>query len=667
MTTQEALDRINYLRTTIETHNYQYYTLSAPIISDFDFDILMKELEKLEAEFPQYADANSPTQRVGNDINMKFTQREHKYPMLSLGNTYNEGELLDFDNRVKKALDQQFEYVCELKYDGTSISLTYQNGQLTHAVTRGDGSKGDDVTANVKTIRSIPLTLHGKGFPAFFEIRGEIFMPHSVFQKLNNEKISLGEQPFANPRNAASGTLKMQNSSLVAKRHFDCFLYYIVGDNLPTESHFQNLEMARTWGFKIPAYIKRCNSINDVFQFVKYWDIERKNLPFDIDGIVVKVDSMIHQRNLGFTSKTPRWAISYKFQAERAETKLLSVDFQVGRTGAVTPVANLEPVQLAGTTVKRASLHNADQIILLDLRLKDTVFVEKAGEIIPQIIGVNTANRLANSVPLKFIENCPECNTPLVRSEGEVAYYCPNYNGCAPQITGKIEHFIGRAAMNINAGEATAELLYRNGFVTHITDLYSLTKEQLLTLDRFAEKSAENLINSINDSKKVPFHRVLFALGIRYVGETVAKKLAAHFKNIDSLINATTTKLVEAEEIGERIAQSIVTFFADERNQSMIEELRVAGVQLSANDNDANKISDKLAGISIIISGNFERYSREEIKQLIEMHGGKSISSISPKTNYLLAGDKIGPSKLEKARKLNIPVINENDFIKMIE
>ncbi len=667
MNHNEALDRITFLRNTLETHNYHYYTLSEPIISDFDFDNLMKELEKLEGKFPEFADPHSPTQRVGNDINQEFYQLEHKYPMLSLGNTYNEGELGDFDARVKKTLDEPFEYVCELKYDGTSINLTYENGRLKHAITRGDGTKGDDVTANVKTIRSIPLTLFDKGFPAFFEIRGEIIMPHSVFQKLNEEKIQHGEQPFANPRNAASGTLKIQNSSLVAKRKLDCFLYYIVGEGLPTSSHFQNLEIARKWGFKVPSYLKRCSSIDDVYEFIKFWNIERKNLPFDIDGIVIKVDSMVQQRKLGFTSKTPRWAISYKFQAEQAETRLLSVDFQVGRTGAITPVANLEPVQLAGTTVKRASLHNADQIVLLDVRLNDMVFVEKAGEIIPQIIGVNIDNRNLNSQPLKFIEYCPECNTPLVRTEGEVAFYCPNDNGCPPQITGKIEHFIGRAAMNINAGEATAELLYRNGLVNKVSDLYQLTKQQLLSLDRFAEKSAVNLLNSIEESKQVPFPRVLFALGIRFVGETVAKKLAAHFKSIDSLINASTEELIEAEEIGERIAQSIMAYFGDEKNRQILEDLRAAGIQLIVKDDAESRISDKLTGLSIIISGNFERYSREEIKHLIEIHGGRNVSSISPKTNYLLAGDKIGPSKLDKARKLNIPIINENDFIKMIE
>lgn len=667
MNQKEAKDRIDFLQKSLEQLNHQYYALSNPSISDFEYDLLMKELEKLEKDYPEYADPNSPTQRVGNDINQEFQQLEHKYPMLSLGNTYNEDELREFDNRIKKAIDESFEYVCELKYDGTSISLTYENGRLKHAITRGDGSKGDDVTANVKTIRSIPMTLMGNDYPSYFEIRGEIFMPHAVFQKLNEEKVLSGEPPFANPRNAASGTLKIQNSALVAKRKLDCYLYYLAGDQLPSTSHFMNLEKARTWGFKIPPYMKRCSTLEEVFEFINYWDVERKNLPFDIDGIVIKVDSLQQQRNLGFTSKTPRWAISYKFQAERAETRLLTVDFQVGRTGAITPVANLEPVLLAGTTVKRASLHNADQIQLLDVRLNDFVFVEKAGEIIPQIVGVNKVKRPENSLPLDFIKECPECNTPLARNEGEVAFYCPNENGCPPQITGKIEHFISRGAMNINAGEATADLLFRQGLVTRISELYKLTKEQLLTLDRFAGKSAENLIKSIDDSRQVPFHRVLYSLGIRFVGETVAKKLATHFKTIDALASASLEELTEAEEIGEKIAQSIRAYFSDEKNQLLIKELRDAGVLMEVGDDALVKLSDKLSNLNIIISGNFEIYSREELKQMIEMHGGKNVSSISPKTNYLLAGDKIGPSKLEKAKKLNIPIINENDFIKMIE
>ncbi|MDP4207879.1 MAG: NAD-dependent DNA ligase LigA [Bacteroidota bacterium] len=667
MTRDEVLRRINYLRAELERHNFLYYVESKPVISDYDYDMLMKELETLEKEYPEFYDPSSPTQRIGNDINVEFQQKEHQYPMLSLGNTYNEGELRDFDARVRKILEEPFKYVCELKYDGVSISLTYENGQLKHAVTRGDGIKGDDVTANVKTIRSIPLKLKGTDFPDYFEIRGEIFMPHKVFELLNDEKRRNGEQPFANPRNATSGTVKLQNSSLVAKRKLDCFLYYLIGDKLPTDSHYQNLELARGWGFKIPQYIEYHDSIDEVFQFINYWDKERNNLSFDIDGIVIKVDSLAQQRKLGFTAKTPRWAISYKFQAERAETRLLSIDYQVGRTGAVTPVANLDPVQLAGTTVKRASLHNADQIGMLDVRLNDWVYVEKAGEIIPQIIGVNLERRPSDSFPVKFIESCPECGASLIRNEGEAAYYCPNDNGCPPQITGKIEHFISRAAMNINAGEATADLLFRAGLVHNASDLYRLTKDQILNLERFADKSAENLIKSIDDSKKVPFSRVLFALGIRYVGETVAKKLAAHFKTMEALMTAPFDELIEVEEIGERIAQSVMAYFADERNLAIIEELRQSGVQLSMQENAEDKLSEKLTGLNIIISGNFERLSREEIKRLIELHGGKNVSSISPKTNYLLAGEKIGPTKLEKAKKLNIPIISENEFFKMIE
>lgn len=668
MSTEEAYKRITWLRDELEKHNYLYYVMSQPQVTDYDYDQMMKELEKLEKEFPQFFDEHSPTQRVGNDINLEFAQVEHRFLMLSLGNTYSETELKEFDNRVNKLLDEPYQYACELKYDGTSISLTYEKGRLKHAVTRGDGTKGDDVTANVKTIRSVPLTLKGSDYPELFEIRGEILLPHHVFEQLNKEKIENGEQPFANPRNAASGTLKMQNSALVAKRKLDCYLYSLVGDNLPTGSHMQNLEFARKWGFKIPPYMKLANRFEEVIDFINFWEQERKKLPFDIDGIVIKVDFLAQQRELGFTAKTPRWAISYKYKAERAETKLLSIDFQVGRTGAITPVANLEPVLLAGTTVKRASLHNADQIALLDVRLDDYVYVEKAGEIIPQIVGINLDKRNPESEKIKFILRCPECGSTLVRNEGEAAYYCPDENNCPPQIIGRIEHFISRGTMDINAGEATAGLLYNEGLVHKISDLYKITKEQLLGLKkRFAAKSAENLINSIEASKKVPFPRVLYALGIRFVGGTVAKKLANHFKSIDNLMNASFEELIEVEEIGERIAKSVISYFSDERNRKIIEELREAGVQLSLEENNVPLLSDKLKGLNIIISGNFETATREEMKMLIEKHGGKNVSSISPKTNYLLAGDKIGPSKLEKAQKLNIPIISENDFLKMIE
>jgi DNA ligase (NAD+) len=667
MKKEEAFQRIQFLRNELDRHNHLYYVLSQPVISDFDYDTLMKELESLEKQFPEFQDKHSPTQRVGNDTNEEFKQVKHLYPMLSLGNTYNEEDLIEFNNRVVKLLNIPFQYVCELKYDGASISLTYENGSLKHAVTRGNGILGDDVTANVKTIRSVPLRLKGSGYPELFEIRGEIFFTHKTFEQINKERIQNDEQPFANPRNAASGTLKMQNSAQVARRKLDCFLYAIVGDDLPTDSHYENLQRAREWGFKIPEFIKRVDEFKEVFEFINFWNVERKKLPFDIDGIVIKVDSLLQQRKLGFTSKTPRWAISYKFQAERAETRLLSITFQVGRTGAITPVANLEPVLLAGTTVKRASLHNADQIALLDVRINDWVYVEKAGEIIPQIIGINPEKRSSQSQEVKFIDRCPECGTPLKRTEGEAAFYCPNENGCPPQITGKIEHFISRAAMDINAGEATAELLFRKGFVHQSSDLYKLTKEQLLTLDRFADKSAENLINSINASKQVPFARVLYALGIRFVGETVGRKLAAHFKSIDRLIHANFLDLIEVDEIGERIAQSIINYFSDPKNMEIVEELRKAGVQLSSNEEEILKLSDLLQGKSVVVSGSFDTpQRRKELERLVELHGGKKVDSVSASTSFIIAGDNMGPSKLQKAQKLNIPVITESDFLKMI-
>ena len=668
MTREDANQRIQFLRTEIDRHSHLYYVLHQPSISDYDFDMLMKELEGLEKQYPEFFDENSPTQRVGNDINLEFKQFEHKYPMLSLGNTYNEEELRDFDNRVKKMLEVDYQYVCELKYDGVSISLTYEKGVLKRAVTRGDGTKGDDVTANVKTIKSIPLRLKGTGFPELFEIRGEIFYPHKVFEQLNVERLQSGEEPYANPRNTASGTLKLQNSSLVAKRKLDCYLYYMMGEELPTDSHYQNLLKAREWGFKVPEYLKLVSTIDDVLEFIRYWKTERDNLPFDIDGIVIKIDSLMQQGELGFTAKVPRWAISYKFQAEKAETRLLSIDFQVGRTGAVTPVANLEPVLLAGTTVKRASLHNADQIALLDVRVNDWVYVEKAGEIIPQIVGVNTNRRSLLSEQVKFIDTCPECGTLLIRNEGEAAWYCPNENGCPPQITGKIEHFISRSAMSINAGEATAELLFRKGLVHKASDLYKLTRDQLLLLDRFANKSAENLIKSIEESKQVPFSRVLFALGIRFVGETVAKKLAAHFKDIDSLIEASFEQLIAVGEIGERIAQSVLSYFDDPENLEIVASLREAGVQLKSGE-DANKLlSGKLTGKSVVVSGNFgTSQRRKELEQLVEMHGGKKVDSVSASTSFIIAGENMGPSKLEKAKKLNISIISENDFLKMVE
>lgn len=667
MSKEEDYKQILKLRAEIEKHNYNYYVLSQPSISDYYYDMLLKELENLEINNPEFFDETSPTQRIGNDINQSFSQIEHKFPMLSLGNTYNEDDIREFDNRIKKTLEEPFVYICELKYDGVSISLTYEKGLLKYAVTRGDGTKGDDVTANVKTIKSIPLKLYGQGFPEYFEIRGEIFLPRSVFNQLNHQKVLDGEQVFANPRNAAAGTVKLQNSSLVAKRRLDCFLYYLIGEELPTGSHSENLEKAKSWGFKIPSVIDKCHTIEEVIHFIEFWDRERKRLPYDIDGIVLKVDSLKQQKILGFTAKTPRWAIAYKFPAEKAETRLLSVDFQVGRTGAVTPVANLEPVQLAGTTVKRASLHNADQIELLDLRYNDWVYVEKAGEIIPQIVGVNVEKRLPDSEKIKFITECPECGTPLIRREGESAHYCPNEYHCPPQITGKLEHFISRAAMNINAGEATAELLFNNGLVRTPADFYKLQKSQLITLERFAEKSAENLIASIEESKNVPFSRVLYALGIRFVGETVAKKLAAHFKSMDKIRAASLEELTEVEEIGERIAQSVISYFSDSTNIVMVEELQKAGVQMVVSEDSLALLSDKLLGKSFVISGVFAIYSRDEIKNLIAKHRGKVISSVSAKTDFLVAGDKMGPEKLNKAQKLNISIISEEEFLKMID
>lgn len=668
MTKEEANNRIKALRQQIEQHNHSYYVLHEPSISDYDFDMLLKELEDLETQYPEFFDENSPTQRVGNDINLEFRQIKHTYPMLSLGNTYSEDELRDFDNRVKKILEAPYQYVCELKYDGVSISLTYEKGSLKYAVTRGDGTQGDDVTANVKTIKSIPLRLRGTGYPDLFEMRGEIFFTRKVFEQLNKERLENGEEPYANPRNTASGTLKLQNSSMVAKRGLDCYLYTVIGERLPAHSHYQNLMKAKEWGFKIPPHLKLVNNIDDVLAFIKYWGNERHNLAFDIDGVVIKVDSLLQQDELGFTAKVPRWAIAYKYQAERAETRLLSISFQVGRTGAVTPVANLEPVLLAGTTVKRASLHNADQIALLDVRVNDFVYVEKAGEIIPQIVGVIKERRHEQSEQVRFIDKCPECGTNLVRNEGEAAWYCPNENGCPPQITGKIEHFIGRAAMNINAGEATAELLFRKGLVHKASDLYKLTKLQLLELDRFANKSAENLIKSIEESKKVPFGRVLYALGIRFVGETVARKLASHFKNIDTLIEASFEQLIAVDEIGERIAKSVMAYFDDPKNLEIVADLREAGVQLSSTEEVFKPLSGTLAGKSVVVSGNFGTpQRRKELEQLVELHGGKKVDSVSASTSFIIAGENMGPSKLEKAQKHNISVISENDFLKMIE
>lgn len=667
MTKEEVFQRIEFLRKELNHHNYLYYVLANPVLSDYEFDILLKELQELEKLNPEFFDANSPTQRVGNDINLEFTQRAHKYTMVSLGNTYSEDELREFDARVKRQLKDPFQYVCELKYDGVSISLTYVNGKMEYAVTRGDGTKGDDVTANVRTIRSIPLTLTGTGYPKEFEIRGEIFLPRKAFNELNEERIKAGEVPFANPRNTAAGTLKLQNSSIVAKRKLDCFIYYVPADIPLTPSHYDNLQLAKTWGFKVPDFMNRYDSIDGAISFIHEWEQKRKALPFDTDGIVIKIDSIPQQLYLGFTSKEPRWAISYKYKAERAETRLLSIDYQVGRTGAVTPVANLSPVLLAGTTVKRASLHNADQIALLDIRPGDYVYVEKGGEIIPKIIGINLQKREELVSPLEFISHCPECGSALIRTEGEAAHYCPNEDECPPQIKGKLEHFVSRAAMDINCAEATIDALYRKGLLRRVSDFYKLKTEQLLQLERFAAKSADNLIKSIEASKNVPFPRVLYAIGIRFVGETVAKKLAMHFKTMKHLSEAGLEQLLEVEEIGERIARSLLEYFQNPVHTMMLKELEEAGVQMKLNEEETKLLSDKLTGISVVISGTYRNYSRDQMKNLIEKHGGKTASGVSAKTNYLLAGDKPGPDKVQKAQKLGVRIISEEEFLKLIE
>ena len=664
MTVKEKIDQ---LRADLHRHNYNYYVLNAPEISDKEFDDRMRELQELEKEHPEYQDDNSPTMRVGSDLNKNFTQVAHKYPMLSLGNTYSESEVTDFYDRVKKALNEDFEICCELKYDGTSISLTYENGKLVRAVTRGDGEKGDDVTDNVKTIRTIPLVLHGS-YPESFEIRGEILMPWEVFEELNLEKEAREEPLFANPRNAASGTLKLQNSAIVASRKLDAYLYYLLGEELPCDGHYENLQAAAGWGFKTSEHMKKAHSLEEVFEYIRYWDTERKNLPVATDGIVLKVNSMRQQKNLGFTAKSPRWAIAYKFQAERALTRLNKVTYQVGRTGAVTPVANLDPVQLSGTIVKRASLHNADIIEGLDLHIGDMVYVEKGGEIIPKITGVDKdARSMLIGEKVKFITHCPECGSKLIRYEGEAAHYCPNETSCPPQITGKIEHFISRKAMNIDGlGPETVDMFYRLGLIKNTADLYQLTVDDIKNLDRMGEKSAENIIKGIEASKEVPFERVLFALGIRFVGETVAKKIAKSFNDIDELENANLEKLINIDEIGEKIAQSILTYFANPLNRELIERLKSTGLQLYRREEDLSGYTDKLAGQSIVISGVFTHHSRDEYKELIEKNGGKNVGSISAKTSFILAGENMGPAKLEKAHKLGIKLMSEDEFLTLI-
>ena len=660
-------DKIKALREALEQHNYNYYVLSAPTISDREFDEMMKELQVLEEAHPEYADPHSPTQRVGSDLSKEFEQVVHKYPMLSLGNTYSEDEVKDFYERIARDLNEPFEIVAELKYDGTSISLTYEDGRLVRAVTRGDGTRGDDVTANVKTIRSVPLKLMGDRYPATFEIRGEILLPWAEFDRLNKEREEQEEPLFANPRNAASGTLKQQNPAVVAARKLDAYFYYLLGEELPAETHFDNLEAARSWGFKIPNVIRVCNSLEDIYDYIAYWDVERKNLPVATDGIVLKVNSLRQQRNLGFTAKSPRWAIAYKFQAERAVTRLNSVSFQVGRTGAVTPVANLEPVLLAGTTVKRASLHNADIIEGLDLHLGDKGFVEKGGEIIPKIVGVDVEARgLLVGDKVRFIRSCPECGTPLMRPEGEAAHYCPNEAGCPPQIKGKIEHFVTRRAMNINMGPETVEDLYEAGYIKDTADLYTLEIADLLRLERWADKSARNLMASLEESKQVPFERVLYGLGIRFVGETVAKRLVSAFHSMEQLEQASFEDLTAVDEIGERIARSIIAYFADERNRTLVNRLMEYGLQMSVPEEKLANRSEKLKGLSIVISGTFAKHSRDEYKAMIEQHGGKNSGSVSGKTDYILAGDNMGPAKLEKAAKLGVKIINEDEFLNMI-
>lgn len=679
MTSDQVEQHIASIREQINKHNHLYYVLSAPSITDYEFDLLLKELEALEKQYPEFEDPLSPTKRVGGDITKGFKQIVHRYPMLSLSNTYSFEEIEDFDRRVRKIIGDEVTYVCELKYDGVAIGLTYMKGRLVSAVTRGDGTKGDDVTTNIKTIRSIPLVLHGTDYPEEFEIRGEIILPRKSFDKMNEERLDVGDEPFANPRNAASGSIKLQDSAEVAKRNLDCYLYYMPGENLSFSNHYQNMELARKWGLKIPSYIEMAHSVDEIFNFINKWDKERKNLPFDIDGIVLKVNDYSQQHELGFTAKSPRWAIAYKFKAEKVCTRLRSVSFQVGRTGAVTPVANLQPVQLAGTVVKRASLHNEDIIQGLDLMLGDWVYVEKGGEIIPKIVGVATEKRGISMEPVTFPELCPECQTPLQRKEGESAHYCPNEKGCPPQIKGKLEHFISRKAMNIDSlGEGKIEMLFDNKLVNSPADLYSLNKDKILGLEKvirteddktkklsFQVKTVENILNGLAKSKDVPFERVLFALGIRYVGETVAKKLARHFKTIDNIKAATYEELVTAEEIGDKIAESILAWFSDPYNLELIEKLRSSGLQFENPTTEA-PVSDLLKGKSIVVSGVFSIYTRQQIETMVEEHGAKLVSSVSKKTDFIVAGENMGPSKLQKAQELSIRIVSEKEFLELL-
>ena len=659
---------IQTLSEELNQHNYNYYVLDNPTISDFEFDLKLKQLQDLEDKHPEYFDDNSPTQRVGGTITKNFQTVPHEHRMYSLDNSYSKEDLIDWEKRIQKVLgDVPLEYSCELKYDGASISITYENGKLKRAVTRGDGFQGDDVTNNIKTIKSIPLKIKGN-FPEKFDVRGEIILPFAGFEKMNQGLIEIGELPYSNPRNTASGSLKLQDSAEVAKRPLDCLLYFLIGNKLPFDSQFDGLETARQWGFKVPKETKLARNLEEVFEFIDYWDSHRHKLPYETDGVVVKVNSFHYQDELGFTAKSPRWAIAYKFKSEQVSTKLLSISYQVGRTGAITPVANLEPVQLAGTIVKRASLHNADQIEKLDIRVGDTVFVEKGGEIIPKIIAVDLAKRPEYSELTKYIAHCPECNTELIRGEGEANHYCPNFYGCPPQIIGRIQHHISRKAMDIEGlGGETVALLFNNGLVHNYADLYELTVEQVLPLERMAKKSAENLVKGVKNSLNIPFERVLYAIGIRFVGETVAKKLAKHYKSIDALGQATVLDLVLVDEIGGRIAQSVIDFFENNENRIIIERLQSFGVQFETIEKINPDATNKLAGKTFVVSGVFEKFSRDDLKKAIEDNGGKVGSSISAKTDYVIAGDNMGPAKLEKANKLNVPIISEDDFMKLID
>ncbi len=658
--------QIKNLRNELNQHNYNYYVLDNATISDYDFDIKLKELQDLEAKHPGFFDANSPTQRVGGEVVKSFETIPHEYRMYSLENSYSKEDLLDWETRIKKLIDGNIQYTCELKYDGASISLTYENGFLVKAVTRGDGFQGDNVTSNIRTIKSVPLQLKGD-YPPKFDIRGEIILPFEGFIKMNEERIEIGEEPYRNPRNTASGSLKLQDSAEVAKRPLECLLYNLTGSNLGVNSQFESLEKARNWGFKVPHAAKLAHSMDEVLEFIDYWNVHRHELPYETDGVVIKVNNLQQQEELGYTAKAPRWAMAYKFKAEQVSTKLNSIAYQVGRTGAITPVANLEPVELASTTVKRASLHNADQIEKLDIRVGDEVYVEKGGEIIPKILGVDLSKRPLDSKPTAYITHCPECGTELVRQEGEAQHYCPNYNGCNPQIIGRIQHFISRKAMDIEGlGGETVALLVNEGLISNYSDLYELTKEQVIPLERMAEKSADNLIQGIEQSKNIPFERVLYALGIRYVGETVAKKLAKHYKSMDAIQNASEEELVHVDEIGVKIAESVKAFFSSEENIRIIDRLKAFGVQLEISADQLIGQTDKLKGQSIVISGVFESLSRDELKKLIEDNGGKVSSSISSKTSFIVAGDNMGPSKKKKADDLNISLINENEFLQKI-